>query len=163
MTTLSALVLDHRNAGTPLSSLVTRIRTLGVVTTHVIPCVGAVIKDGAGRLLLIKRGHDPGRGLWSIPGGRVEAQESDAEALVREIIEETGLLVTPGALIGSVRRPAGSADGVFDIRDYAATVTGGTLTPGDDADDAAWAGPDELETLPLASRLLETLRGWGVV
>ena len=128
-----------------------------------IPCVGAVISDDAGRLLLIKRGHEPGKGLWSIPGGRVEAGESDAAAVVREVREETGLAVAPGRLIGTVRRPAGGDGGVFDIRDYAAAVTGGTLVPGDDADDAVWAGPAELGTLPLAEGLLETLRSWGVV
>lgn len=131
------------------------------VSTHVTPCVGAVIRDAAGRLLLIKRGHEPGKGLWSIPGGRVEAGESDAAALAREVREETGLLVTAGRLIGSVRRPAGDG-GVFDIRDYTATVTGGALVPGDDADDAVWAGPAELDTLPLTAGLLDTLRSWGV-
>jgi 8-oxo-dGTP diphosphatase len=123
--------------------------------------VGAVIKDRSGRLLLIKRGHAPGKGLWSIPGGRVEAGESDAAALVREVREETGLVVAPGRLLGSVRRPAGG--GVLDIRDYAADVTGGTLVPGDDADDAVWAGPAELDTLPLTAGLLGTLRSWGAV
>ena len=71
----------------------------------VIPCVGAVIKDGQGRLLLIKRGHEPGAGLWSLPGGRIEPGETDAEALVREIREETGLMIEAGQLIGTVRRP----------------------------------------------------------
>jgi ADP-ribose pyrophosphatase YjhB (NUDIX family) len=121
-----------------------------------------VIRDDAGRLLLIKRGHEPGKGLWSIPGGRVEAGEPDAAAVVREVREETGLVVVPGRLIGTVRRPA-SGDGVFDIRDYAAAVTGGALVPGDDADDAVWAGPAELDTLPLTAGLLDTLRSWGVV
>jgi ADP-ribose pyrophosphatase YjhB (NUDIX family) len=132
------------------------------VKQHVIPCVGAVIKDDAGRLLLIKRGHEPGKGLWSIPGGRIEAGETDAAALVREVREETGLLVTPGRLIGSVRRPAGG-DRVFDIRDYAASVDGGTLVPGDDADEAVWAGPAELGALPLTAGLLDALRSWGAV
>ena len=132
------------------------------MTIIVIPCVGAVIKDRSGRLLLIRRGHEPGKGQWSIPGGRVEAGESDAEALAREIREETGLVVAVGRLIGSVRRPAGDGR-EFDIRDYAATVTGGALVPGDDADDAAWAGQAELDGLPLTSGLLETLRSWGVV
>ena len=136
--------------------------TLRVVTIHVIPCVGAVIKDGSGRLLLIKRGHEPGKGLWSIPGGRVEAGESDADALVREVREETGLVVAADRLIGGVRRPAG-AGREFDIRDYAATVTGGELTPGDDADEAVWAGPAEMAALPLTPGLLEALRSWGVV
>lgn len=124
--------------------------------------MGAVIKDHSGRLLLIKRGHEPGKGLWSIPGGRVEAGESDAAALVREVREETGLVVAAGLLIGSVRRSAASG-AVFDIRDYAAAVTGGALLPGDDADDAVWAGPAELATLPLTEGLLDTLRSWGVL
>ena len=132
------------------------------MSTHLIPCVGAVIKDDTGRLLLVKRGHEPGKGLWSIPGGRVEAGESDAAALVREVREETGLAVTPGRLIGSVRRAAGNG-GVFEIRDYAAAVTGGALVPGDDADDAVWAGPAELDTLPLTDGLLDALRSWGVL
>ena len=135
-----------------------------MVKRHVIPCVGAVIKDDSGRLLLIKRGHEPGKGLWSIPGGRIEAGETDAAALVREVREETGLLVTPGRLIGSVRRPAdGGGDRVFDIRDYLASVAGGTLIPGDDADDAVWAGPAELDALPLTAGLLDALRSWGAV
>ena len=87
----------------------------------VIPCVGAVIKDGRGRLLLIKRGHAPGAGLWSLPGG------------------------------------------VLDIRDYAATVTGGTLRAGDDAADARWAAASELETLPVTEGLVEALTSWGVL
>ena len=68
-----------------------------------IPCVGAVVTDGRGWLLLIKRGHEPGAGLWSLPGGRIEPGETDAEALVREMREETGLTVEPGRLIGQVR------------------------------------------------------------
>ena len=60
--------------------------------------MGAVIKDGAGRLLLIKRGHEPEAGRWSLPGGRIEPGESDEQALVREIGEETGLTVTVGRL-----------------------------------------------------------------
>lgn len=127
-----------------------------------VPCVGAVIKDEAGRLLLIKRGHEPGKGLWSIPGGRIEPGESDEAALVREVREETGLVVTAGRLVGTVRRPGGAGT-VLDIRDYAAEVTGGTLTAGDDADDAAWAGGADLHGLPLTDGLLDALRSWGVL
>jgi 8-oxo-dGTP diphosphatase len=136
------------------------------MTTHVIGCVGAVIQDGAGRLLLIKRGHEPGKGLWSIPGGRIEPGESDEAALVREVREETGLVVTAGRLIGAVRRPAGESGGsgaVFDIRDYAAEVTGGTLSPGDDADEAVWADVADLDRLPLTDGLLDALRSWGAL
>jgi len=129
---------------------------------YVIPCVGAVIKDDRGRLLLIKRGHAPGAGLWSLPGGRIEPGETDAEALVREMREETGLVIEAGQLIGTVRRPTQDG-GLLDIRDYAATVTGGTLRAGDDAADARWVAASELETLPVTEGLVEALTSWGVL
>ena len=129
---------------------------------YVIPCVGAVIKDDRGRLLLIKRGHAPGAGLWSLPGGRIEPGETDAEALVREMREETGLVIEAGQLIGTVRRPAQDG-GLLDIRDYAATVTGGTLRAGDDAADARWVAASELEILPITEGLVEALTSWGVL
>src|SRR4051794_11048996 len=100
-------------------------------------CVGAIVHDAEGRLLVIRRGRPPSEGLWSLPGGRVEPGESDAEAVVRELAEETGLRVEPGSLIGRVERP-GPGGATYDIRDYAAIVTGGTLVPGDDASDARW-------------------------
>ena len=128
----------------------------------VIPCVGAIIKDDLGRLLLIKRRHAPGAGLWSLPGGRIEPGETDAEALVREIREETGFTVEAGHLVGTVRRPA-RGGAVFDIRDYTATVTGGMLRPGDDAADARWVDAIELESLPITDGLTETLTSWGVL
>jgi len=138
-----------------------------IVSTHVIDCVGAVIFDPAGRLLLVRRGHEPGKGRWSIPGGRVEAGETDAAAVAREVLEETGLGVRVGRLIGSVRRPAGGVtdgdDAEFEIRDYAAAVTGGALAAGDDADDARWADPAELDGLPLTAGLLDALRSWGAL
>jgi ADP-ribose pyrophosphatase YjhB (NUDIX family) len=124
--------------------------------------VGAIVTDRQGRLLMIKRGHDPGAGLWSIPGGRIEPGETDAEALVREMIEETGLTVEVGRLIGRVRRP-GLGGAVVDIRDYAATVTGGTLRPGDDAADARWVASAELESLDITEGLIDALTGWGVL
>ena len=132
------------------------------MSASVIPCVGAIVTDGQGRLLMIKRGHDPGAGLWSIPGGRIEPGETDAEALVREMIEETGLTVEVGRLIGRVQRP-GLNGAVIDIRDYAATVTGGTLRAGDDAADARWVAPGELESLDITEGLIDALTDWGVL
>jgi 8-oxo-dGTP diphosphatase len=132
------------------------------VSGSVIPCVGAVVTDGRGRLLMIKRGHEPSAGLWSIPGGRIEPGETDAEALVREMFEETGLAVEVGPLIGSVRRP-GLDGAVIDIRDYAATVTGGTLRPGDDAADARWIEAADLNSLEITEGLIEALTDWGVL
>jgi ADP-ribose pyrophosphatase YjhB (NUDIX family) len=127
-----------------------------------IPCVGAIVRDDTGRLLLIQRGHDPDAGLWSLPGGRIEPGETDEQALVREMREETGLTVRPGPLAGAVSRP-GPGGSVIDIRDYRATVTGGTLTAGDDAADARWVAPGDLPGLPLTEGLAAILASWGVL
>ena len=128
----------------------------------VIPCVGAVATDEQGRLLMIKRGHEPGAGLWSIPGGRIEPGETDAEALVREMLEETSLTVAVGQLLGRVQRPF--LDGaVIDIRDYAVTVTGGTLRPGDDAAEARWVAAADLNSLAITEGLIDALISWGVL
>jgi ADP-ribose pyrophosphatase YjhB (NUDIX family) len=124
--------------------------------------VGAVVTDGQGRLLMIRRGHEPGAGLWSIPGGRIEPDETDAEALVREMLEETGLAVEVGALLGSVQRPGLNGD-VIDIRDYAASVIGGRLRPGDDATDARWVAIGDLHSLQITEGLIEALTSWGVL
>ncbi len=132
------------------------------MSASVIPCVGAIVADGQGRLLMIKRGHEPGAGLWSIPGGRIEPGETDAEAVVREMIEETGLKVQVGRLIGRVQRP-GLNGAVIDIRDYAATVIGGTLRPGDDAADARWVAAADLDSLEITEGLIEALTSWGVL
>jgi 8-oxo-dGTP diphosphatase len=132
------------------------------MTVPLIPCVGAIITDGRGRLLLIKRGHEPDAGLWSLPGGRVEPGETDEQAVVREIREETGLSVQCDRLVGSVQR-AGLAGAVVDIRDYAVTVTGGELAAGDDAADACWVSPADLAGLPVTGGLVEALTAWGVL
>jgi ADP-ribose pyrophosphatase YjhB (NUDIX family) len=128
----------------------------------VIPCVGAVVTDGQGRLLMIQRGHDPGAGLWSIPGGRIEPGETDAQALAREMLEETNLQVKVGRFIGGVQRP-GLGGAVVDIRDYAVTVTGGTLRAGDDAADARWVTAAEMARLEVTEGLIEALTEWGVL
>ncbi len=127
-----------------------------------IRCVGAVIRDTDGRLLLIRRGHPPGEGLWSLPGGRVEAGESDQAAVVREIGEETGLTIVPGAFLGAVERPA-PGGAVFDIRDYEGVPTGGELAAGDDAADVRWVSAGGLALLPLTPGLAEALNAWRVL
>jgi 8-oxo-dGTP diphosphatase len=126
-----------------------------------IPCVGAIITAGD-RILLIRRGHEPEAGRWSLPGGRIEPGETDQQALVREAREETGLEVIPGPLIGAVDRPAPGGR-VLVIRDYGATVAGGTLAAGDDADDARWFSVRDLAGLRLTTGLLEALNEWGVL
>lgn len=125
-------------------------------------CVGGIVRDGRGRLLLVRRGRPPGAGLWSVPGGRVEPGEDDAAALVRELKEETGLDVVAGALAGSVDRP-GPGGVVYEIHDYEARAVGGVLRAGDDAADARWVTAAELRELPLTDGLVEALESWGLL
>jgi ADP-ribose pyrophosphatase YjhB (NUDIX family) len=128
-----------------------------------VPCVGAVVYDRSGRLLLIRRGQPPGQGLWSLPGGRVEPGESDHQAVVREIAEETGLRVRPGRLLGTVRRRAPSG-ATYLIADYACELVGPDRpSSGSDADDARWVDADDYAELPLVAGLTEALAGWGVL
>lgn len=126
-----------------------------------IPCVGAIVLDSEGRLLLVRRAKPPGEGTWSLPGGRIEEGESDEVALTREMAEETGLFVTVGPLVGMVRRPA-PGGGTFEIRDYACTPHGGTLRPGDDADAVSWVAAGAIGRLDLVDGLLDALREWNV-
>ncbi len=126
---------------------------------HNIRCVGAVVFDNGGRVLLVRRANEPGRGRWSVPGGRVEAGESDQHAVIREVAEETGLEVEITRRVGGVRRGA-PGGGVFDIHDYLCRATGGTLRAGDDADDARWCDRETLTSLPIVDGLVDALTGW---
>ncbi len=65
-----------------------------------VQCVGGIVTDPAGRFLLVQRGQEPDKGRWSIPGGHIEPGESDTEATAREVLEETGLHVVVGDLVG---------------------------------------------------------------
>ncbi|HEY0814496.1 MAG TPA: NUDIX domain-containing protein [Pseudonocardia sp.] len=123
----------------------------------VIACVGGLVYDDERRLLLVRRRNEPGSGLWSVPGGRVEPGESDAQATIREMAEETGLVVVPHELVGRVRR------GPYDIADYRCTVVGGTLRAGDDATDARWCDAAAMADLPLVPQLWDTLRSWDAL
>ena len=119
-------------------------------------CAGAVVRDAAGRVLLVRRANEPSRGLWSVPGGRIEPGESAREAAVREVREETGLEVELGELLLT------SDFGPYVVADYAGVVVGGTLVAGDDALDARWVPVGELATFDLTPGLLEALAEMGV-
>jgi 8-oxo-dGTP diphosphatase len=134
----------------------------GPVNSGRIRAVGAVVLDGAGRLLLVLRARPPAAGTWSLPGGRVEAGESDQAALIREVAEETGLRVTVGDLVGTVERP-GAAGTTYVINDYVCIPVGGQLAPGDDAAEARWWRPVEVRALPTSPLLVETLEQWGLL
>lgn len=129
---------------------------------EVVLAVGVVITDAAGRVVLVKRGRQPQRGRWSVPGGSVEPGESLEEAAIREAREETGLDVRLGRELWQLRTP--TADGrLFQIHDFAATVVDGELAAGDDADDARWVHVDDLDGLELTTDLARYLRRPGAV
>lgn len=125
--------------------------------------VGAVAILNGESVLLVKRGHEPSKGLWSLPGGRVVHGETLAEALRREIREETGLEVEVGEVAGIVERHYPEQGLHYVIIDYFVTVIGGKLRAGEDAEDARWVPLNEIESLDLVPRLVEALRDFGVL
>lgn len=114
--------------------------------------VSAVIRE-ADKILLVRRGRKPFAGRWALPGGKVRAFEPLAQALSREVREETGLIVVPKALAGvaEVIDPREAYHYVIVVS--FTLVTGGELLPGDDADDVAWYSQPELTDLSLTPRL----------
>lgn len=123
--------------------------------------VGAVVV-AEGRLLMIRRGRQPASGRWSLPGGRLEAGETLAQAVEREVAEETGQDVACGAFVGYAERMGEGWH--FVILDFEATVTTPrTLLAGDDAEDAAWVGLDQVAELDLVDGLLDFLVEHGVL
>ena len=110
--------------------------------------VGAIIIQN-GKILLEKRKNDPGRGKWSIPGGIVELGESLEQTVIREVQEETGLVVDAPELIDVVGQAALDESGKvkyhFVIVDYLVKLKGGTARAASDAAELEWALLDEVE------------------
>lgn len=128
---------------------------------EVVPAAGVIIISDDGQILLVRRGHQPQMGRWTVPGGRLEPGETHEQAAAREAFEETGLRVRIEREALRVRLPAGEGR-EFEVRDFIATVTGGALVPGDDAADARWFTPEELDQVELTTNLLGYLRDAGV-
>jgi 8-oxo-dGTP diphosphatase len=130
---------------------------------RVVACAGAVVRRNDGRILVIQRGHAPSQGLWSIPGGRVEAGETLAEAARREVLEETGLAVEVAGLLGRVLLPSGGDD-QYDVSDFLASVVGDpdSAEAGDDAADVRWVTQREFDALQTSPGLAAELERWQV-
>ena len=124
-------------------------------------CVGAIAVDSES-LLMIRRGHGPGAGEWSIPGGRVERGETLAEAVVRELVEETGLEGVCDDLVGWVERVDDNYH--FVILDFRVTILDARdPEAGADAAEAAWVDLGEVAELRLVDGLAEFLHEHGIL
>jgi 8-oxo-dGTP diphosphatase len=115
---------------------------------HPIVGVGAILIDG-NSVLLVKRGKEPLKGEWSVPGGAVELGESLEEAVRREVLEETGLEIKTEGIVEVLDR-IHCEDGLvkfhYVLVDFLCRVTGGRLTSGSDAADARWLEREELNS-----------------
>jgi 8-oxo-dGTP diphosphatase len=124
-------------------------------------CVGAVVVD-ADRLLMVRRGHGPAAGSWSVPGGRVEKDELLAEAVVRELWEETGVEGVCGELVGWVESfEDGEHYVILDF--HVAVLEGSAPVAGDDAAEARWVPLVHVADLNLVDGLAEFLHEHGIL
>jgi 8-oxo-dGTP diphosphatase len=124
--------------------------------------VGAVVID-QGRVLLVRRGQAPLKGEWSLPGGALELGEALQQGVVREVLEETGLVVVPIGIVEVLDRithdqESGCVQYHYVLIDFVCSVTGGILNVGSDAAEALWVHPDNLHEYhlqPVTERVIE--------
>jgi 8-oxo-dGTP diphosphatase len=122
--------------------------------------VGAVVVRDEG-LLMVRRGQEPAKGLWTIPGGRVEHNEYLVDALKREVREETGLDIEVKDLLGMFEV---LGDPHYVILDYSAVpTTDSAPEAGDDVAEVRWVPLREVASLECTPRFVETMTAWGVL
>ena len=128
--------------------------------------VGAVVVE-QGRVLLVRRGTEPLKGQWSLPGGMLELGESLTGGVVREVREETGIIVEPVELVELLDRIQRDGERVrfhYVLADYLCRVVGGSLQAASDADAVRWVERAEwnshtaLKLDPVTVRVIE--KGW---
>jgi ADP-ribose pyrophosphatase YjhB (NUDIX family) len=107
---------------------------------------GVIVRED--RVLIVRRGHEPRRGEWSLPGGMVELGEHLEDAVRRELLEETGLAVVVGPIVETFDRVHRDVQGRvrfhFVIVDFRCTAPSGEATAGSDAEAVAWVTEGEL-------------------
>jgi 8-oxo-dGTP diphosphatase len=128
-----------------------------VIAPHPLVGVGGVVVAD-GRVLLVRRGKEPLRGRWTVPGGTVELGETLETALVREMTEETGLEVEPVEVItvfDRIRRVAGSVASHYVIVDFLCRWRAGEASAGSDAEDVAWVAAGEFDRYDVPAKTRE--------
>ncbi len=119
---------------------------------HPIVGVAAVVLRN-NQVLLVQRGREPAKGLWGLPGGMLELGETLVEGVRREVLEECGVEIEVGPVVGVFepmqRDGAGRLRYHYVVLDYLARYVSGELRAADDADDARWVALDALERLPM--------------
>jgi 8-oxo-dGTP diphosphatase len=134
--------------------------------------VGAVVIDGS-KVLLVRRGKEPLKGEWSLPGGALELGETLQQGVVREVLEETGLVVTPAGIVEVLDRitqddSSGRGRYHYVLVDFLCRVAGGMLCGGSDAEEARWVEREELQEqgcyrlAPLTVQVIEKAFGLGL-
>ncbi|TYR32781.1 NUDIX domain-containing protein [Mesorhizobium microcysteis] len=113
-----------------------------------------------GRFLLVRRGRPPAMGLYAFPGGRVEDGETLLEAASREVMEETGAVLSNVEHVVDIEIVSEDHPEriEFVLSVHSAGFAGGEVRPGDDAAAVAWLSVDEMDRLPLAGSVLEIAR-----
>ncbi len=137
----------------------------------------AAVVLGDDAILLVRRGREPLRGMWSLPGGLLELGETTAEGIAREVLEETGIRARPVEIVTTVDRILRDNDGrvryhyvLVEWLCFVDENAKGRLLCGDDADEAVWVKLDEISStqfglaeptlgvIDQALRLAETIR-----
>ena len=128
--------------------------------------VGAIVIH-EGRILLVKRGVEPSRGLWAIPGGTLNLGETLQQCAAREILEETGITIKVGNCVYVFdfleRDDSGKIKFHFVVVDFAGQYLSGEPKGADDAEDARWLKPEEFSSLPVAKNTLAALKEIGFI
>jgi mutator protein MutT len=123
--------------------------------------VAAVVLRGA-EVLLVRRGREPAKGTWGLPGGVVELGETLVQAVRREVREECAVEIEAGPVVGVFepmqRDPAGRLQYHYVVVDLLARYLAGEPQADDDAEDACWIALDQLDTLPMQQETREIIR-----
>lgn len=133
---------------------------------HPVVGVGAVVIREE-RVLLVRRGIDPSRGLWAVPGGRLELGETLQQGAEREILEETGIAIQARQPVYAFDFFERDIDGRlrfhYVIVDVAADYLSGEAKGADDALEARWLTVEELDILPVSENTIKLLRAVGFI